>query len=630
MYINERGQMNYHEFLRAARSLTGANLQQAAEGICTHSEWSRVEIGDRLPEKMMRDRMLARLGISSEEFEEYLRPEEFVKWECRMYILRCLNNGDVEGVKSGIKEMESLPKHNPVQSQFIDTMRYMLAKMQDVRKETLSMMIELAVAHTIPSIEYAFRGAHLLAPQELNLIAEYANIYEYSGENVREWRFSLYKRILNYIDCSVMDRISRAKVYPRTVWLMCELLLEMDSTEGEIRYAYEMCTKSIELLREANRLYYFVELLECRKQLIERIQSFDDVAIEEKEKLRLVYEKDTQWENLLKELYQLYRLPVYMQNFTYLYVETKAENFAEVLEVRRNMCKLSRVKVSEGFCTDKTIERIEKYMHNPTIVVMRDLLERIGLCGEYRRARIITHTPELLEVNNRFVMHMYNNELDEAEKCLEELESKLDMDICYNQQEVKRNANTIEFRKKELDEGTLHKHAMEALEATIPFENVVCKKDIYFTRSEIECLCNLAFRLKGEVSEICQEILQRLCDKVLEYPFDAVTLAIYEPVMLGFADAWEKKGDKKSSYDYTERLIKECLTHYRSTALVECLYNKSRIYEVLSKPYNLPSKHYFIKKSVEDSLLAAEMSKRTNWPEFLQTKLSDLPDYDEE
>ena len=72
MYVNDRGQMNFHDFVRSSRELTEANLKKAAEGVCTESEWSRFEIGDRLPEKLMRDRMVARLGISGEEYEEYL------------------------------------------------------------------------------------------------------------------------------------------------------------------------------------------------------------------------------------------------------------------------------------------------------------------------------------------------------------------------------------------------------------------------------------------------------------------------------------------------------------------------------------------------------------------------------
>lgn len=623
MYVNDRGQMNFHDFVKSSRELTEANLKKAAEGVCTESEWSRFEIGDRLPEKLMRDRMVARLGISGEEYEEYLRPEEYMQWEIRMFILRQLNMGNLSEAARGVRDYEKIPKQNCVQRQFTDTMRYMIASMQGVPSETLSMMIELAVAHTVASIEYAFRGTQLLADQELNLIAEYAKSYNYEGDNIREWRFDLYKKILNYIDHSTMDRISRAKVYPKVTCQICELLLESESTEGEIRYAYEMCSKSVELLRDTSRLYYFVELMEYRKRLIEHIREYEDVAAEEKENLKLVYDKDSEWENVLKEFYEAYDLPVYMQNFTYLYVETECESVVEIIQTRRNMFKLSRVRVSENICTDKTIERFEKYMNSPTIVVVRDIFDRIGLCGEYRRAKIISEKAELLELNNILTTYLNNNELDKAQKCLEELESQLDMEICYNKQEIKKSANLIAIRKGELDGDTLYKRALEALECSIPFEHVVRKPEKYFTRSEVECLYDLAFKVKGKLSDTCYEILLELCEKELSKTFNAMRLAMLEPIMVGLARKWNCEEKYRESYDYSERLMKECLSHYRSVALVDCQYNKGLVYEKLSAPYNIPSREPLIKKSLEDCVVLAEIAKKSNWTAFLQTKLSD-------
>lgn len=621
MYVNDRGQMNFHVFLKASRELTGVNQKTASEGICTESEWSRVEIGDRLPEKMMRDRIVSRTGISGEEFEEYLRPEEYMQWEWRMYTLRCMNNRDVAGVKKGIKAMDGFLKQNPVQKQFVDTMRYMLAKMQGATKESLSILIELAVVHTIPSVEYALKGTQLLADQELNLIAEYARMYDYRGENVREWRFDIYKKVLQYIDNSTMDSLSKAKVYPRVACLISELLLETDSTEGEIRYAYEMCRRAVELLQENGRLYYLVELMERRKQLNVRIQGYQ-ISEEEKANLKLSYDKDTQWETVLKELYIRYELPIYMQNFTYLYLETVCESAVEVLRTRRNMCKLSRARLCVNICADRTLERFENYAHCLSIVVLRDLFERVGLCAEYRRTKIITDKVGLLELNNRIVSYLKNDKIEEAEECLEQLESQLDMDICYNKQEIKKIANRIALHKKVLEKDVLYRNALVALESTIAFGDVIRKRERYFTRSEMECLHDLAFKVNGEVSGASYAILLEMCEGVLKKPIDASILSTYEPIMLGFVNDWIKLGKYDVSYRYSERLMKECLTNYRSTSLAECLFNKTRIYEILSEPHDIPSKKDMVKTSLEDAMLLAEIAKNEVWTAFLQTKLS--------
>lgn len=621
MYINDRGEMNFHKFIKSSREVNLVNQKKAAEGICTSSEWARVEVGDRLPEKMMRDRIVSRTGISGDEFEEYLRPEEYLQWEWRMHTLYCIKKDDVEGAKLGIETLDGFPNQNPVQKQFVDTMRYMVARIEGASRDTLSIMIDLVVAHTIPSVEYALKGTQLLADQELNLIAEYARVYDYKGENHREWSLDLYKKVLHYIDHSAMDALSKAKVYPRVAYLISELILATDSTERELRYAYGMCHRAIELLRDTQRLYYFVELLECRKRLNIRIQGLP-IRETERVRLRVLYEKDSKWENVLKELYRRYDISYHMHNFTYLYEETVCESAIETIRTRRNMFKISRARLTNDLCAEKTLERAENYMHSMSILLQRDFFERIGLCAEYRRTKIVTDKVELIELNNKLTEHISNGRVAAAEACLRELKSKLNMDISYNKQEIQKSVNRIELCKKILDRKTIYKNALVALEHTVPFVHVIRMSDKYFTRSEIECMCDLAFKVNGEVSGTCYELLLDMCEKALKKPLEVSKLSMYEPIMLGFIQSWLCQGKYEASHRYSERLMKECLSNYRSTVLVDCLYNKTCVYEMLSGPYDFPSKFAMIQSFLEDGIILSEIARRETWTSFLQTRLS--------
>ena len=623
MYVNDRGQINYHALLKKTRELEGSNLKKASEGLCTDSEFSRAEIGDRQPEKLMRDRMLARVGISGEEFEEYLRPEEFRQWEIRRYILHHINNGNIVDAEICIGEYEKIRNQNPVQAQFADTMRYIVALMKGESRETLSMLIELAVVHTIASIEYAFKGTQLLAGQELNLIAEYARVYDYQGEmDIIEWRFDLYKKILNYVDNSILDALTRSKIYPRVTCLICELLLEKDATEGEIYYAYEMCNRSIENLRNVSRLYYMVELLEYRKQLIERILKFGDTTPKVAKKFKLIYEKDSEWEEMLKGLYEEYGLPAYMQNFTYLYVETECNSVVEVIRTRRNMWKLSRVRVSENICTDKTIERMENYAHSPTIVVVRDLFERIGLCAEYKRARIVTDDVKLLAIRNKLHFHLYNDEFDEVEKCVEQLEAGLDMELNFNQQEIQRYKNRIAIHKGEMDKETLYRNALNALECTLPFGNFLRKKEKYVTRSELACMIDLAFKVEGEVSATCYAYLKSLVEEGRDDPIaNPSRISVYEPIITEMVNVLNEAEKYEESYRSGEWLMKECLRNRRAGVVVNNLYNKVHVYEMLSKPHKIDMKYELIEHYLKKDIILAEITKRSNWQKFLEERL---------
>lgn len=623
MYINERDQIKYHGFLKSVRRMQNATMSQVSEGICSYSEISRMEIGDRLPEKLMRDRITSRLGISGEEYEEYLRPEEYRQWQCRMRILENINKGDVIAVENEIEEYDRIMERNPVQEQFLDTMRYMLMELKGISSETLSLLLELTILRTIPNIHAAFEGAQLLADQELNLILEYTYQRDYGGEDEFEWRFAEYKRILDYVDHSHIDAIGKSKIYPRTTYYLCKWIFENNPTPTYLQYALELCHKSIELLRDASRLYYFVELLECRQEIVQRMLSSLSATTEEQEILVDLKERDFKWEQVLKELYTEYEVPIYMQNFTYFYVETEGNSAVEVIRIRRRMNKLSRAKVSKNICTEKTIERFENYENSPSIVVLRDIFEKLGLCAEYRRARVISSEADALTLWNEAAdkINSWNNE--ESEKILERLEGMLHMDIPFNSQEIGRLKNLLAYRMKKAYPEQLYKEALKILEHTISFDALIRKEEIYLTRAELDSVYDLAFKMKGQVSEQCYAIIERLCKNVLPESINAARLSVYETLMGELSSVLGDEGNYEESLKYSEKLLKEGLFHRRSIVLVDNLYNKLWIYEQQLVEHEIFNIRTF-KSLLHRCITLSEINKKSNWTNFLQQKVSPM------
>lgn len=82
-----KDEINFHGFLNATRQLHNATLDQVCEGLCSRSMMLRIESGDRLPEKQMRDRILSRMGVIIEGYEDYLSIDEYEQWELRQKLL---------------------------------------------------------------------------------------------------------------------------------------------------------------------------------------------------------------------------------------------------------------------------------------------------------------------------------------------------------------------------------------------------------------------------------------------------------------------------------------------------------------------------------------------------------------
>lgn len=626
MYVNDRDQINYHGFLKALREMQGVNLKQVGEGICSDSEISRAEIGDRLPEKLLRDRITSRLGVSGEEYEEYLRPEEYRQWEIRMYILEQINKGCFDEAEQGIDEFDRIEDKNSVQEQFIDTMRYMIAQMQGASEGILSALIELAVTRTIPDVDAAFKGVHLLSDQELNLILEYTRYRAYYGEkeNETKWRLGEYKKILNYIDSSYMDVIGKSKIYPRTTCFICDLILTSNSCYEDLVGVLELCNNSIELLRDASRLYYFVELLEYRKEIIMRLIAMPKANDEKVKEWKAVYEKDSEWETLFKELYSEYEVPIYMQNFTYLYVETECNSAVEVIRTRRKMVKMSRLKVSNGICSEKTIERFENYINSPSIAVVRDVFERVGLCAEYKRARVITDNAEDFKTYKKLINCINDYKNEEAKLCLEALKEKLHMEIPYNEQELKRVENLLEVRGGKIDKNVFYKNTVEAFECTLPIWAIIKHSKsvgLYLTRAELMCIYDIAFKTDNELTALALNIVKKLCIDIIDEEIKVAQIGVYELIMGGMASFLGNFEEYELSCCLSDKMMKECLTHKRATVLADNLYNILWNHQELAKKNeNILSERKnesFLKKCI----LLCDLLKKYNRAAFFQSKI---------
>ena len=358
MYVNERDQINYHGFLRALREMNQVSQAAVGKGICTVSGMNRFENGNRIAEKLMRDRLTARLGISGEKYEDYLQPKEYVRWEHRLRIVKAIEKKDFALARQELDAYRELPRLNGINLQFVEAMHFMVLSAENAPKDVQLTCITNAVKYTIPNVTKALNGEHLLSDQEINLIAEYMRLCP-AKKTVKDeaaWRISEYEKLIAYMDGSCWEKLQKAKVYPKVVYYICQLMQEDGMTEERCRRGLELCHQAIELLRDTCRLYYFIELTEIRKLFAEFLLEGGEACVEKAE-LEAMLQQNASWENVFKELYAEYKVEAYMSDFCYLYYETECYDMVEVIESRRTMLGLSRVKLGEGICTDKTIDR---------------------------------------------------------------------------------------------------------------------------------------------------------------------------------------------------------------------------------------------------------------------------------
>ena len=71
-------------------------MKQLCQGLCTFQELSYFENGQKLPNKLLLDAILERLGVGAEDYEHFLDYIEYDHWEARQQILHSITFEKIE------------------------------------------------------------------------------------------------------------------------------------------------------------------------------------------------------------------------------------------------------------------------------------------------------------------------------------------------------------------------------------------------------------------------------------------------------------------------------------------------------------------------------------------------------
>lgn len=543
----KKDEINFHGFMKAQRELQERTLSEVGRGLYSESMLYRIELGERLPNKLERDRIVARLGVSGEGHEDYLSLKEYRGWQQRQELLRCVEERDFTDFYEKLENYGGKTR-SKVEKQFLTAMEFMMLQATNAPLEEQRDVIEKAVRYSMPNPRSCLLRRLLLCNQEVNLLMEYIHIYDaYKSETkLREWRLERYEELFLCIERSCMDDTDKAKVYPKLVYYYClDSDVEMGRLEGR---CLELCDEAIELLRDTRKLYYMVELLELRGT-----------------------ETDILWANTLKALYEEYHVPAYMQDSTHLYWESECYLINEIIRTRREMFGLFRWQLAEGYCTEKSLVRIETKYSKPQMYVLNGIFERLGLRQEYMRTRVITNDVEMLKTYERMARYGNDHKHEEWKEDLDKLKAGLCMKIPQNKQVYMRHKASFESDIKLISERRAANALKKALELTVSLENIEKIEKPYFTLEELSCLHGIARRIPN--SEYAK-ILEKMCMNEILHKTIRKRIAVNEILVSGVADRLGDEGEYSKSNIVITELTKCSLQNRRMATLAKNLYIK--------------------------------------------------------
>lgn len=575
-YPQSEADQDFAKLLKNIRTEEKVSLDQLAMGFMSASQLVKIENGERPINKNIRDRLLERLGIAKELYENLLDLCDFEEWDYKKKILSAIQNKKIEDAYRLLKEYKAhLRENDRINHQFILAMWGEVLKQEGASKEKIAECYRKAVILTIPDAEKVWSEKRPLSVLEMNLLLE-TIIYGNNMDYLHKCRV-----LMEYIDTGYYDEIMKAKIYPKIVYYYLKkqiLFKEYWNVETQTENL-KICEKAIDKLRDAGRTYYLVELLEIEIQILETMP--EDAVTEHLEKNETDKINARELISVIKNLYAEYEVPAYMQDCTYFYQQKWIFSMKDVLRTRRAMFGLTQEQLCEGICSVKSLRRAEKGQTDMQRETLKKLLNRLGLSGQMQWSRLITSDREVIRMAEELAGYINDRKFSVASKQLESLKSRIDLDIPQNKQYFLEKQALLEFEQGKVTREEFVKMEKEALECTLCAENLYRKENVYLTEREIICISNSWKGMEGKQKRESINLILRLYDYYALNNGLSQAISVYEIVTEAAVNELGNNGEHVRAEEIDRKSIKASLScrrvwdiHYK---IYDILWNEKKL-----------------------------------------------------
>lgn len=576
VYLQSEADQDFAKLLKNIRTEEKVSLDQLAMGLMSASQLVKIENGERPINKNIRDRLLERLGVAKELYENLLDLCDFEEWDYKKKILSAIQDKKIEDAYRLLKEYKAhLRENDRINHQFILAMWGEVLKQEGASKEKIAECYRKAVILTIPDAEKVWSEKRPLSVLEMNLLLE-TIIYGNNMDYLHKCRV-----LMEYIDTGYYDEIMKAKIYPKIVYYYLKkqiLFKEYWNVETQTENL-KICEKAIDKLRDAGRTYYLVELLEIEMQISEIMS--DDTFPEDFEKNETDRINAKELLSVIKNLYAEYKVPAYMQDCTYFYQQKWIFSMKDVLRTRREMFGLTQEQLCEGICSVKSLRRAEKGQTDMQRETLKKLLNRLGLSGQMQWSRLITSDREVIRMAEELADYINDRKFSVASKQLESLKSRIDLDIPQNKQYFLEKQALLEFEQGKVTREEFVKMEKEALECTLRAENLYRKENVYLTEREIICISNSWKGMEEKEKRESINLILRLYDNYALNNGLSQAISVYEIVTEAAVNELGNSGEHVRAEKIDRKSIKASLScrrvwdiHYK---IYDILWNEKEI-----------------------------------------------------
>lgn len=552
--------INFHAFLNSLIEYKGVDTEKLAYGLYTSSMMYYIGLGKRLPDYLMRNRLVERLGISNDDYEDFVNGDEYARHLEKEQLEKLIEEQKTKEAALLLdKLLESCNQSEKIEYQFLLDMKSRILMQEKADLKEVYDVINESVEVTMPSIDLEHIDRYLLASVEYYLLGKKLYLAALIGEMDYETATRDLKKMMDVFFYSDAQAIIKSKIYPYLVVVLYELYKKDGRLKKitEQKQLSQRVDKAINLLRDNNRLFYVVELLEIKEEL---------AAIYDQEEQEL----NKKFLDVFLGLFRDYDVPEKMGYSCYIYESLSIYNIGQLIKSRRTMLGITRKDLAEGVCTLKTLERIENGKNNPQKAVFNGLLSKLGINADYRRAELLSNDHRLIDKYNEYKRKCNEGDYASADEIVEYLKHKVNKRYPENTQILIRMINLSMLREKDISVERFVKNLKTALKLTKIDVDELPEIQGYLSRFEISCLYNIATKVWKKDFDLVDKIINWVVNQGNNK--NHIQFVLYELIMSWYGNILGNVGEYHLSNIIEKELVLDALKIRRNVALSKSIY----------------------------------------------------------
>lgn len=444
---------NLGKIICRERKKKGLLQEELLRGICQQGELTKIEAGERVPEKMLADALMQRLGRCTDTLEAIMSVEEYILFDMRETLQRHFYEKNYE---KNCSLLEKYRRHKqveqPLHRQFLSKYEAVNEYCRDNNAHNCLKKLKWALEITFPEWERMPILNYCLCSQELHLLILIAYFMMPENEVRAVW---ILTETIDYLEKRYYEE-EKVKLLPQCLWL----LAEHSKRRGQWAEVEEYSRAGVECLTRNGALPLLRELLGLRIESLGKLREEKEGVEEEKEALR------NQLESLEAVLVRYADWVLKMDDLSKLHYFYHQDEVSLDYEMLRDMRKNQGISQSAlQSCTQGSLSRIENGKQSPSRRRVVEIAKELGVNKSYYISRVQSEDYDLYELCHWVNQADFHHEWDKQRIMLNKLESELDMGIPVNRQYIEACRIGVEKVQEKIEP----KEAVQQLERVLKY-----------------------------------------------------------------------------------------------------------------------------------------------------------------